>query len=141
MSDASSDTRTELPEARLLHTRNSTQFLVAPLPTTGLPSGVAFIVCNEAAERFSFYGMKAILVKFMTEHLRSASGDLDTMGDAEAREWYHWFTTATCAPAGLDTMTAGLWHSPNTHLLRASHQSSQDRRRPISDHRRPTLRL
>ena len=48
-------------------------------------SGVAFIVCNEAAERFSFYGMKAILVKFMTEHLCTATGELATMGDAEAR--------------------------------------------------------
>ena len=34
-----------------------------------LPSQIKFIVGNEAAERFSFYGMKAILTLFMTDYL------------------------------------------------------------------------
>ena len=31
----------------------------------GFPSGIPFIVANEAAERFSFYGIKAILTVFL----------------------------------------------------------------------------
>ena len=60
----------------------------------GMPPGIPFIVGNEAAERFSFYGMKAILVVFMTRYLMDDSGSAAVMGDAEARSWYHLFTSA-----------------------------------------------
>jgi POT family proton-dependent oligopeptide transporter len=40
-----------------------------------MPSGIPFIIGNEAAERFSFYGMKTILAVFMTQYLLSASGE------------------------------------------------------------------
>lgn len=39
-----------------------------------MPAGIPYIVGNEAAERFSFYGMRAILVVFMTQYLRSRGG-------------------------------------------------------------------
>ena len=58
------------------------------------PSGIPYIIGNELAERFSYYGMKAILVVFMTEHLRASSGDLAVMSDAEAKAWYHLFGMA-----------------------------------------------
>ena len=45
------------------------RFRTSPAPSATMPEGVPFIVGNEAAERFSFYGMKAILVVFMTQHL------------------------------------------------------------------------
>lgn len=61
---------------------------------TGMPSGVPYIVGNEAAERFSFYGMKTILVVFMTQYLMSASGACDFFGEAEARENLAWFTAS-----------------------------------------------
>ena len=38
---------------------------------------------NEAAERFSFYGMKAILAVFMTQHLLDDTGENAPMSDAE----------------------------------------------------------
>ncbi len=59
-----------------------------------MPGGIPFIVGNEAAERFSYYGMRAILVIFMTQHLRNAAGELDLMSDTEARGWYHAFSSA-----------------------------------------------
>jgi POT family proton-dependent oligopeptide transporter len=59
-----------------------------------MPKGIPYIVTNEAAERFSFYGMKGILVIFMTKYMMDAAGSPDLMGDVEARQWYHSFTSA-----------------------------------------------
>ncbi len=61
---------------------------------TGMPPGVPYIVGNEAAERFSFYGMKTILVVFMTQYLMTASGQCEFFGEAEARENLAWFTAS-----------------------------------------------
>lgn len=66
-------------------------YLTAPVPTKTMPGGVPFIVSNEVAERFSYYGMRAILVVFMTEYLRNSAGDLDVMSEAEANSYYHLF--------------------------------------------------
>jgi len=65
-----------------------------PAATTAMPSGVPYIVGNEAAERFSFYGMKSILVVFMTQHLLSAAGGPDFMTETESREWMHLFVAS-----------------------------------------------
>jgi len=59
-----------------------------------MPGGVPYIVANEAAERFSYYGMRGILVVFMTRHLLTAAGVPAPMSDAEAREWFHVFAAA-----------------------------------------------
>ncbi|MEX0938762.1 MAG: POT family MFS transporter [Pirellulales bacterium] len=72
----------------------STAYRTVPTPTTGLPSGIGYIIGNEAAERFSFYGMRAILVVFMTEHLLGRDGSLEVMSDAQATAAYHTFSTA-----------------------------------------------
>jgi len=66
----------------------------APWPTVHNPPGIPFIIGNEAAERFSFYGMRAILVVFMTQHLMSASGELDLMNEEQAKGWFHLFVSA-----------------------------------------------
>src|SRR6267378_1746981 len=62
-----------------------TQFLTAPLKTDKMPPGVPYIVGNEAAERFSYYGMNSILVVFMTHQL--------LMPPADADGWYHIFVS------------------------------------------------
>lgn len=59
---------------------------------TSQPTGLPFIVANEAAERFSYYGMKAILVVFMTTLLMGQNGHLDPMSETEASLWYHIFS-------------------------------------------------
>jgi POT family proton-dependent oligopeptide transporter len=41
-----------------------------------MPPGIPYIIGNEAAERFSFYGMRSILTVFMTTYLMSAGGRL-----------------------------------------------------------------
>lgn len=58
------------------------------------PPGLSYIVGNEAAERFSYYGMKAILVVFMTTYLVDSSGGLSTMSEGDATFWYHIFGMA-----------------------------------------------
>lgn len=65
---------------------SSSGYRTAPLPTRGPPPGITHIIVNECAERFSFYGMKAILTIYLTKHLG--------VGESTAREYYHAFTTA-----------------------------------------------
>lgn len=69
-------------------------YLTAPLKTDRMPPGIPYIVGNEAAERFNFYGMRAILVVFMTQYLVNRSGVRDTMTENEANQWYHWFVAS-----------------------------------------------
>lgn len=63
----------------------------APIPTDGLPPGIPYIIGNEAAERFSFYGMRAILVVFMTQFLLDRYGHSAPMTEAEAKFYFHLF--------------------------------------------------
>ncbi|HEX4130948.1 MAG TPA: POT family MFS transporter [Pirellulales bacterium] len=69
-------------------------YRIAPEPRTTMPPGIPYIVGNEAAERFSYYGMLAILQVFMTEGLLDAAGNVDVMSEARATEWLHNFMTA-----------------------------------------------
>lgn len=64
----------------------------APVPADGIPPGIPYIVGNEAAERFSYYGMNSILVIFMTQYLADRQGHPAHMGDTEAERWYHVFS-------------------------------------------------
>jgi POT family proton-dependent oligopeptide transporter len=66
----------------------------APVAQTGMPAGIPYIVGNEAAERFSYYGMRAILVVFMTQYLMGSDGLTDVMGEEEAKGWFHLFVSA-----------------------------------------------
>jgi POT family proton-dependent oligopeptide transporter len=65
-----------------------------PLQTVGLPPGIPYIIGNEAAERFSFYGMKSILLVFMTTYLIQPDGGLDTFSIKEAEAWNHLFVAS-----------------------------------------------
>jgi POT family proton-dependent oligopeptide transporter len=62
--------------------------------TDKYPPQIKYIIGNEACERFSFYGMRTILVVFMTEYLRSRSGELAPMTNEEAKTWFHFFVSA-----------------------------------------------
>lgn len=70
------------------------RFRTRPLATTEMPPGVFYLVANEGAERFSYYGMRAILVVFMTSMLLNVEGELDPMGEAEAKAYFHLFASA-----------------------------------------------
>ncbi|MFO0828450.1 MAG: POT family MFS transporter [Phycisphaerales bacterium] len=74
--------------------KTSTPYLTAPVPTTEMPPGIPFIVGNEAAERFSFYGMKTILFVFMTQYLLTADGKPNFLTATQGREWVGWFVAS-----------------------------------------------
>lgn len=59
-----------------------------------MPRGVFYIIGNEAAERFSYYGMRTILVIFMTKYLLDSQGNEAFFSDEQAKTWYHTFMSA-----------------------------------------------
>ena len=65
-----------------------------PIDSDRMPGGIPYIIGNEAAERFSFYGMKTILVVFMIRYLADSEGGTAPMDEAEAMSWYHLFMAA-----------------------------------------------
>ena len=70
-------------------------YKTAPVPSSRMPDGIPYIIVNDIAERFSFYGMKAILVVFMTQYLMSSDGQLATMSRADATSYFHLFVSTT----------------------------------------------
>ena len=65
-----------------------------PESSSTLPAGIPYIVGNEAAERFSYYGMRAILMIYMTQYLVNSSGQLEVMSENEAQGYFHLFVSA-----------------------------------------------
>ena len=57
-----------------------------PAAKEKLPRGVPFIIGNEAAERFSYYGMMSILTIYLSRELK--------LGDVHGKEVVHLFATA-----------------------------------------------
>ncbi len=73
---------------------SATPYLTAPQQMKTMPPGIPYIIGNEAAERFNFYGMRAVLVVFMTQYLVNREGVRDVMSENEANQWYHWFVAS-----------------------------------------------
>ncbi len=69
-------------------------YRTAPLASPNIPPGIPFIIGNEVAERFSYYGMRAILVVFMTQYLLNSAGRLDVMSEDAAKGYFHLFVSA-----------------------------------------------
>lgn len=86
-----------------------TTYRTTPVPTSGMPPGIPYIIGNEAAERFSFYGMRAILVGFMTKYMLQANGAADHMTDAEANSWFHLFVSSAYFFPLLGAVIADWW--------------------------------
>ena len=84
-------------------------YRTTPLPSTKLPPGIPYILGNEAAERFSFYGMRAILVVFMTQYLLNSQGQPAPLSDEEAKGWYHLFVSAVYFTPILGALISDIW--------------------------------
>ena len=64
-------------------------------PKGKMPKSVPFIIGNEAAERFSFYGIRAIMSTFLVAQFfnPTRNPELQAMGEAKANELVHLFVT------------------------------------------------
>lgn len=72
----------------------STSYATAPRAISTMPPGIPYIVGNEAAERFSFYGMKAILTVYMTKFLIGWGGEPATLSAEDAKSAVHLFVAS-----------------------------------------------
>ncbi|MEI7994344.1 MAG: POT family MFS transporter [Methylococcaceae bacterium] len=89
-----------------------------PDESNTLPPGIPYIVGNEAAERFSYYGMRAILVVFMTQYMMNSSGQLDVMSENEAQGYFHLFvSTVYFMPLFGALLADGLWGKYRTIIF------------------------
>ncbi len=71
------------------------EYRTKPQELDGMPPGIPHIIGNEAAERFSFYGMKAILAIFFTQYLHFMDGGEGApMSEARSTELVHLFNGA-----------------------------------------------
>src|SRR6185295_9158541 len=82
---------------------------VQPPKSGKMPSGIPFIIGNEAAERFSFYGMRSILYVFMTKYLLDWSGEKAVMTKDDATACYHLFVALNYAIPVLGSILADVW--------------------------------
>ena len=93
------------------------KYLHNPLKTKKLPKGIPYIILNEAAERFSFYGMKAILVIFMTQYLFLDSGE-ENFSEEQAKGYFHLFTSAVYFFPIIGALIADIfWQIQNYHCV------------------------
>jgi POT family proton-dependent oligopeptide transporter len=68
------------------------KYRTSPLPISQMPPGIPYIISNEAAERFSFYGMKAALAIFLANYLGVLGGN--NLSEASATAYVSWFNSA-----------------------------------------------
>ena len=74
--------------------------LTAPTPKKSrFPKAVPFIIGNEAAERFSFYGMRSILTLFLVKQFFNPAGNaaLTEQANAHANKLHHLFVMVAYA--------------------------------------------
>src|SRR5437763_2236626 len=67
------------------------KYATTPPNISSMPPGVPYIIGNEAAERFSYYGMKSVLTVFMAHYILNRSGVLAPMQENEAYMYTHYF--------------------------------------------------
>ncbi len=86
-----------------------TNYLTAPLPSTKMPAGIPYILTNEAAERFAFYGMRSILTVFMTQYLLGAGGVLDVMSPETTKVYFHMFVAIVYFTGIFGAVISDIW--------------------------------
>lgn len=85
-------------------------YRTSPADLEGMPPGIPHIIGNEAAERFSFYGMKAVLAVFMVSYLHLMDGrGMGAMNEAEATAKVHLFNGAVYLTPLLGALLADIF--------------------------------
>jgi len=83
---------------------------------TGWPKGVPYIIGNEGGERFSFYGMKAILFVYLTQLLTS-QGVSGALAERQATDVVHTFNAAVYALPMIGALIADRWWGKYSTIL------------------------
>ena len=73
------------------------------------PKGIPYIIGNEAAERYSFYGMKAILVVFLASLMKEHAIVEESNAKATATFWVHIFIMATYATGVIGALVSDIF--------------------------------
>ncbi len=85
-------------------------YRTSPADLEGMPPGVPHIIGNEAAERFSFYGMKAVLAVFMAQYIHLMDSHVGmAMNEAEATARSHMFNMAVYFTPIFGALLADIW--------------------------------
>ncbi len=85
------------------------KYLTAPIPSEKTPAGIPYILGNELGERFSFYGMRCILVFFMTHLLLNTAGEKAPMTEEQSKVWFHLFVSAVYFTPLLGALISDIW--------------------------------
>nr|WP_067057197.1 MFS transporter [Mucilaginibacter sp. L294] len=87
-------------------------------PKSRFPSSVPFIIGNEAAERFSFYGMRSVLTLFLVKQFFNPTGDvaLTDQANAHANKLHHLFVMVAYALPFIGGMVAD-WFTGKYKLI------------------------
>lgn len=87
-------------------------------PKSRFPKAVPFIIGNEAAERFSFYGMRSILTLFLVKQFFNPTGSaaLSQQADAHANKLNHLFVMVAYALPFVGGMIAD-WYTGKYKLI------------------------
>jgi POT family proton-dependent oligopeptide transporter len=85
------------------------KYITAPIPSTKMPRSVPYILVNETAERFSFYGMTSILVVFTTHYLMGPGGVRAVMSEDQSKEYFHLFNFAVYFMPLIGALISDIW--------------------------------
>ena len=77
--------------------------------TYTMPKAVKYILSNEAFERFGFYGMRCILVVFMTKYLLGADGQINVMTNEQSTYWHHIFVGLVYLATIVGALISDIW--------------------------------
>jgi POT family proton-dependent oligopeptide transporter len=86
-----------------------TKYITAPIASEKTPAGIPYILGNELGERFSFYGMRSILVFFMTHLLLNQVGELAPMTEDQSKVWFHLFVSAVYFTPLIGALISDIW--------------------------------
>lgn len=74
-----------------------------------MPRSIGYILTNEASERFSYYGLTAILPIVTTRYLFDSAGNATPMTDEQSKYTIHLFTAAVYFFPFVGTLLCDLW--------------------------------
>jgi len=93
-------------------------FRTHPTDTDKMPTGIAYIISNEAAERFSFYGMTSALAIFLANYLGVLGGE--SLTNTRATIYVSFFTAAVYLTPLLGALISDIFWGKYSTIIRLS---------------------